>query len=112
MSSTPVARIVFLIRVPQDRTAAFLDAYEQIRYDVAGGVDGHLVDQLCRSDSDSEQWLITSEWESLEHFLAWERTPEHRDLVRPMRVCMTETRSLRFEVLASTSRGDLGASAA
>lgn len=43
------ARIVFLITVPQERTSAFLEAYEHIRYIVAAGVHGHICDQVCRS---------------------------------------------------------------
>ncbi|RKN30644.1 antibiotic biosynthesis monooxygenase family protein [Micromonospora musae] len=96
------ARVVFLVRVPGERTEAFLAAYETIRHQVAGGVPGHLVDQVCRSSADPEQWLITSEWESLTDFETWERSPEHRELVRSMRECFTDARSLRFHVHAQT----------
>ncbi|MFI7079086.1 antibiotic biosynthesis monooxygenase family protein [Micromonospora sp. NPDC049903] len=95
-------RVVFLVRVPVDRTDDFLRAYEAVRHLVADGVPGHLVDQVCRSATDPEQWLITSEWASLTDFEAWERSPEHRDLVRPMRECFTDARSLRFQVYAQT----------
>jgi heme-degrading monooxygenase HmoA len=98
------ARIVFLIRVPAERTEEFLAAYEQVRYQVAHGVPGHLVDQVCQSGTDPEQWLITSEWQSLGDFEAWESSPDHRELIRPMRECMTEAKSLRFIVRAQTSR--------
>jgi|GEM_PF-2399184 len=97
-------RVVFLIRVPAPRTRDFLAAYEKIRYHVADGVPGHLVDQVCQSATDPEQWLITSEWDSLESFEAWERSDGHRALVRPLRECMTEARSLRFTIRAQTSR--------
>ncbi|GIJ20423.1 antibiotic biosynthesis monooxygenase family protein [Micromonospora lutea] len=96
------ARVVFLVRVPDERTGDFLRAYEAVRHLVAGGVPGHLVDQVCRSSTDPEQWLITSEWTSLAHFEAWERSPEHRELVRPMRECFTDARSLRFHIHAQT----------
>ncbi|GAB2956548.1 hypothetical protein GCM10027280_51460 [Micromonospora polyrhachis] len=104
MTERDKARVLFLIRVPLARTDEFLRAYQQIRYLVAEGVPGHLVDQVCRSAADPEQWLITSEWLTLEHFEAWERSPEHRELVRPLRDCLTEARSLRFAVQAETSR--------
>jgi heme-degrading monooxygenase HmoA len=107
----PRARVVFLIRVPSGRTADFLAAYEKIRYEVAEGVPGHIVDQVCRSATDSEQWLITSEWDSLESFVAWERSEGHRALVGPLRECMTEARSLRFVIRAQTSRRDVAAPA-
>ncbi|HEX4705195.1 MAG TPA: antibiotic biosynthesis monooxygenase family protein [Pseudonocardiaceae bacterium] len=100
------ARVVFLIRVPTERTRDFLAAYEKIRYEVADGVPGHIVDQVCQSPADPEQWLITSEWDTIESFAAWERTDDHRALVRPMRECMTEARSIRFTVRMQTSRRD------
>ncbi len=96
-------RVVFLIRIKPGTQDQFLAAYEGIRHEVAQGVDGHLVDQVCQSPEDPDSWLITSEWENLEHFLAWERTEEHRDLVKPMRECMAEARSLKFEVREETS---------
>ena len=100
------ARIVFLVRVKPGMREDFLRAYEQIRYDVASGVDGHLVDQLCERPDDPDAWLITSEWETLEHFLAWERSPGHQDLMAPMRACIAERESLRFRVVAETRHGD------
>jgi heme-degrading monooxygenase HmoA len=103
MRTAERARIVFLIRVPPERTIDFLQAYEQIRYAVAEGVPGHITDQVCRSSTDPEQWLITSEWDSLADFEAWESDDDHRTLVRPMRACMTEARSLRFTIRAETA---------
>lgn len=103
------ARVVFLIRVPAERAGDFLRAYEKIRYEVAEGVPGHLVDQVCQSPADPEQWLITSEWDSMESFEAWERSSGHRELVRPMRECMTEAKSLRFTIRVQTSRRDSAA---
>ena len=99
----PKGRVVFLIRIKPGTQEQFLKAYEGIRHLVAEGVDGHLVDQVCQAPDDPDSWLITSEWESLEHFLAWERTEEHRDLVKPMRDCFAEARSLKFEVRQETS---------
>jgi heme-degrading monooxygenase HmoA len=98
------ARIVFLIRVPEENRERFLTAYERIRYQVAEGVPGHLRDQVCQSTSDPEQWLITSEWESLDDFVAWEQSPGHRELAGPMRACMTEARSIKFVVREETSK--------
>ena len=96
-------RVVFLIRRKPDVTdEQFLEAYEQIRHEVASGVPGHILDQVCQVPDDPEQWCITSEWETLEHFLEWERTEEHRDLVKPLRECFAEARSLKFEVRAET----------
>ncbi|GAA1991528.1 antibiotic biosynthesis monooxygenase family protein [Kitasatospora viridis] len=98
------ARVLFLVRVPVERTEAFLAAYQRIRYAVAEGVPGHLVDQVCRSTEDPAQWLITSEWARLADFEAWERSPEHRDLVRPLAEQITERRSVRFVIHEETRR--------
>ena len=95
-------RIAFLIRLKPGTQHQFLEAYNSIRDLVASGVKGHLVDQVCRAPDDPESWLITSEWDTLEDFLAWERTQEHRDLVKPMRECFAEARSFKFEVWEET----------
>jgi heme-degrading monooxygenase HmoA len=95
-------RVVFLIRLKPGTQEDFLEAYEQIRYVVAQGVQGHLVDQVCQARDDPESWLITSEWESLDDFLAWERTDGHRELVKPMRECFAEAQSFKFVVLEET----------
>ena len=98
-------RVVFLVRLKPDVTGEqFLEAYEAIRYEVAEGVKGHIVDQVCQSDEDPQSWLVTSEWESIEDFHAWERMPEHRELAKPMRDCMAEARSLKFVVREETGK--------
>ncbi|MET8428549.1 antibiotic biosynthesis monooxygenase family protein [Nocardia sp. NPDC004860] len=96
-------RVVFLITVPLERQSEFLAAYEDIRHVVAEGVPGHIVDQVCQSATDPEQWLITSEWQDLQDFYDWEATPEHRTLVGPMRECFTAARSLKFTIVAVTT---------
>jgi len=98
--------VVFLIRVPEERQAAFLGAYERVRHVVAGAVPGHLVDQVCQSADGPGQWLITSEWARLSDFRLWEASAEHRDLIRPMRECITEARSLKFTVTVQTGSGE------
>jgi heme-degrading monooxygenase HmoA len=96
-------RVVFIIRLkPGVDREQFLEAYEAVRYEVAQGVKGHIVDQICQSDSDTRDWLITSEWDSIDDFHAWEATPEHRDQAKPMRECMEEARSYKYEVVAET----------
>jgi len=102
MSDAPKGRVVFILTLEPGSSQRFLDAYEGIRLQVAEGVPGHLVDQVCQDPSDEDSWLITSEWETLEHFLAWERTQEHRDLVKPMRDCFASARSLKYEVVKET----------
>lgn len=106
-------RVVFTIRLKPGLQDRFLEAYESIRHDVAQGVKGHLVDQVCQDPKDPDLWLITSEWESLDDFLAWEATEEHRELAKPLRDCFAEARSLKYVVREETSaaRGGEGGSA-
>lgn len=95
-------RVVFLIRLKPGTQERFLEAYEGVRHLVAQGVKGHILDQVCQSADDPESWLITSEWKSLDDFLEWEKTDEHRDLVKPMRECFAEAKSLKFVVREET----------
>ena len=95
-------RVVFHLRLKPGREADFLQAYEAIRHEVAQGVPGHIVDQVCQSTGDPLDWLITSEWESLDAFVEWEQTQEHRDLVKPMRECWDDAKSYKFEIKVET----------
>jgi heme-degrading monooxygenase HmoA len=95
-------RVVFHLRLKPGSEGDFLQAYEAIRHEVAQGVPGHIVDQVCQSVADPLDWLITSEWESLDAFMEWERTQEHRDLVKPMRECWDEAKSYKFEIKVET----------
>lgn len=101
-SSEPKLRVLFMITVRDGAEQRFLDAYEQIRGEVAR-VPGHLVDQVCQSTTEPAQWVITSEWQTADHFAAWESSPAHRELVAPMRDCLAETRSMRFAVRRETT---------
>jgi heme-degrading monooxygenase HmoA len=98
-------RIVFILDLKPGMGEQFLEAYEGLRYDVAQGVKGHIVDQVCRSNENPDQWLITSEWESLDDFLAWEATEEHRELAKPLRDCIDKATSLKYEVVEETRAG-------
>ncbi|HEX5741506.1 MAG TPA: antibiotic biosynthesis monooxygenase family protein [Pilimelia sp.] len=93
--------MLFLVRVHHGAGARFLEAYRQVRA-AAAAVPGHLHDQVCASPQDPRQWLITSEWRTLQDFLDWEADPAHRELVRPLRACVASARSLRFEVRDET----------
>ena len=103
MSAIGRGRVVFVLTLQPDSTARFLAAYERIRHEVARGVPGHLVDQVCQSPEDPDQWLITSEWRSIEDFRTWERSPDHRTLAAPLRACIATARSLQYVIRAETS---------
>lgn len=94
-------RVVLMLEVEDGAEQRFLDAYDQMCRHVAA-VPGHVSDQLCQSIENPSQWLITSEWESALHFLAWVDSPTHLEMVQPMHGCVKDTRSLRFGVLRET----------
>jgi heme-degrading monooxygenase HmoA len=94
-------RVLFLMDVLDGHQERFLAAYERIRHQVAD-VPGHISDQLCQSLGNSAQWLITSEWHSSEHFLAWVDSPAHREMVAPMSACLGSKNSLRYLIMRET----------
>lgn len=98
------ARVIFLLELKPGTSEEFLDAYESIRHVVAHGVKGHVVDQVCQAADDPDRWVITSEWETLDDFAAWEATEEHRELIAPMRRCFADARSLRYVIRRETTR--------
>ena len=100
-SGTSRLRVLFLMDVLDGHQERFLEAYEQIRHQVAD-VPGHISDQLCQSLGNSSQWLITSEWENSEPFLAWVDSPAHRELVAPMSACLSSKNSLRYVITRET----------
>jgi heme-degrading monooxygenase HmoA len=100
-SGTSRLRVLFLMDVLDGHQERFLQAYEQIRHQVAD-VPGHISDQLCQSLGNSSQWLITSEWEGSEPFLAWVDSAAHRELVAPMSACLGSRNSLRYVITRET----------
>ena len=60
--------------------AAFLEVTRNVR-----GTPGHIRDELLREDDDPDAYILLSEWESKEHFLAWENDPIHMNTTTPMR---------------------------
>ena len=97
-------RVIFRLRVREGAEASFLGAYRKIRHQVAQ-VDGYLGDQLCQSTTDVGDWVITSEWESHEHFRRWESGTDHRVLAAPLMACVTSRESLRYHVRLATVAG-------
>ncbi|MFF9814426.1 SchA/CurD-like domain-containing protein [Streptomyces sp. NPDC014006] len=94
-------RVVLMVDIHDGTQQEFLTAYERMCAQVAS-VPGHISDQLCQSLENPTQWLITSEWESAEPFLAWVNSDQHLDMVEPMSGCVRDTRSLRYTVLRET----------
>jgi heme-degrading monooxygenase HmoA len=99
------ARIIFLLELRPGTSDEFLAAYERIRHVVANGVKGHVVDQVGQAADHPDRWVITSEWETLDDFVAWEASEEHRELIAPLRRCFADARSLRYVVRRETRSG-------
>ncbi|MDN3259852.1 antibiotic biosynthesis monooxygenase [Streptomyces sp. CSDS2] len=95
------ARILFMVTVTEDKREDFLAAYEKVRFNVAAAA-GHIRDQICRSSDNPEMWLIVSEWTSVADFFAWEKSPEHKEVVRPMQACCSDPEFRSFTVVAET----------
>ncbi|MFF8732631.1 antibiotic biosynthesis monooxygenase family protein [Streptomyces sp. NPDC015171] len=93
--------VVFAVRVIEGGEQGFLELYEDLRKSVAGS-PGHIVERLGEPADDSRQWVITSEWESAEHFFAWQQSEEHRELVAPLRQWVDQRQSLRFRIVKET----------
>ncbi|MEV6790804.1 SchA/CurD-like domain-containing protein [Streptomyces sp. NPDC051320] len=104
-------RVVLLLDLHEGAQEQFLQAYEQMRIQVAS-VPGHVSDQLCQSIENPSQWLITSEWETAPPFLAWVNSEEHVQMVQPLHSCVRNTRSLRYSVLRETGNTAAGAGTA
>jgi heme oxygenase (mycobilin-producing) len=79
----PARVMVFAKIAPSDRLE-FEKAFEAVSRRVRG-TPGHVRDELLRSDDDPGAYVLLSEWESREAFLAWEDAPVHREATTPMR---------------------------
>jgi heme-degrading monooxygenase HmoA len=78
------ARVMVFARIGPDDRPAFEKAFASVSAAVRG-TPGHLRDELLRSEDDPGAYVLLSEWESREAFLAWEDAPVHREATTPMR---------------------------
>jgi heme-degrading monooxygenase HmoA len=95
---------VFLVRVRLEPGAEeeFLRRYGRLADRVAQGLDGHVAHRLCQDLEQEDRWVIESHWESLEAEEAWERHPDHRELLGAMRECWAEAERTRHAVRRET----------
>jgi heme-degrading monooxygenase HmoA len=70
-------------RIAAGDEAAFEAAYAEVTRKVKG-TPGHIHDELLRSEDRPDQYILLSEWESKEAFLAWENAPVHTEKRNPM----------------------------
>jgi heme-degrading monooxygenase HmoA len=83
------ARVMVFARIKRGDEEAFEAAYAKVTATVKG-TEGHIGDELlCRNeppdDADgARSYILLSEWESKEAFLAWENAPVHTEKRNPM----------------------------
>ena len=78
------ARVMVFAKIRQGEEAAFEKAYAEVTRKVKG-TPGHVRDELLRDTSEPGAYILLSEWESKEVFLAWENDPIHMQTTTPMR---------------------------
>ena len=77
-------RVMVLAHIRDEDAEAFEAAFAEVTRKVRG-TPGHRGDELLRSASEPGCYILLSEWESREAFVAWEDAPIHRQTTTPMR---------------------------
>ena len=78
------ARVMVFATIREGEGEAFEKAYAEVTAKVKGTA-GHIADELLREVDDPNRYILLSEWESKEAFLAWEDDPVHMQTTTPMR---------------------------
>lgn len=84
------ARMMVFATIKPGEEAAFEAAFREVTSKVKG-TPGHITDELLRdvtedrADDEPARYILLSEWESTEAFLAWEHAPIHMQTTTPMR---------------------------
>jgi heme-degrading monooxygenase HmoA len=77
-------RVLVFAKIRPEEEAKFEAAYQQVTRKVKG-TPGHLRDELLRDADEPGSYILLSEWENKEAFLAWENAPIHKQTTTPMR---------------------------
>lgn len=78
------ARVMVFAKIREGEEKAFEAAYAEVTQKVKGTA-GHIQDELLRDTGEPGSYILLSEWESKEAFLAWEDAPIHMNTTTPMR---------------------------
>jgi heme-degrading monooxygenase HmoA len=84
------ARVMVFAKIKRGDEQAFEAAYAEVTAKVKG-TRGHIADELLRQaeppdpDDEPRTYVLLSEWEDKEAFLAWEDAPVHMQTTTPMR---------------------------
>lgn len=93
-------RFVLQVRLKAGKLETFLSGYDALLDRLNQGVPGMLAHQACVSLDDPSACMITSEWENLDTYQAWEVSPEHRALTLPLRACWDEAKLVKYVIRA------------
>jgi heme oxygenase (mycobilin-producing) len=77
------ARVMVFAKIKQGEEDKFIEGYKEVTAKVKG-TPGHIKDELLRDVSEGDSFILLSEWESKEAFLAWEDAPAHAEKRNPM----------------------------
>lgn len=105
----PARAMVFVELAPPDRErfeAVFAEVAERVRE-----TPGLLSNILLRAVDQPGSYVVVSEWESREAFLAWEDEPSHRELTKPLQAFWSGagTRRHLFDVAVGEPAATSGA---
>jgi heme-degrading monooxygenase HmoA len=90
-------RVLVFRAAPADSSSDLEQAYHQVSKTLQA-IPGLLGNELLRSVTQPNGFVIMSEWESLEAYLAWENDPVHGNKTSPLRPYLDPVRSKQFEV--------------
>ncbi|WP_433429230.1 antibiotic biosynthesis monooxygenase family protein [Nonomuraea sp. CA-141351] len=97
-------RVMVFATVKEGDELAFEQAYSEVANKVAG-TPGHIRDELLLDGSRPGGYILLSEWESKEHFLAWEDAPIHKETTTPMRPYWAGRVERRIYPVRATANG-------
>jgi heme-degrading monooxygenase HmoA len=94
-------------KVQRDKEEEFLRAFGVVT-DRMQHAAGHIQDELIREvvDSDQPSYVVLSEWESVDEFLAWLRAPAHQGEDSPLSDLWYDTRVQIFELTKRLEKYD------
>lgn len=90
-------RVLLYAATPAGTPTAVPDAYHQINQRLAG-TPGLLNSELLEEVAGSGEYIIMSEWSSLDAFQTWEQGPDHRHTTAPLRPYHSSGRGAAFGI--------------
>lgn len=79
----PGARVLFFANLDPEQGPRFEAVFEGVAEQVRD-TPGMTANLLLREQGEPGSYVVVSEWESREAFLAWEEDPSHREVTKPL----------------------------